>query len=617
VVALGVVDDILNANRSSTNPDAGAWEYFNTPCTGVPAMASAIAPTTMICPNNPVTMYLSPTNTLMGITYQWQSSTLSPVGPWGTVSIGTSTNAALTTTVGTIPLYYSAVITCTNGNNSVISVASTVNVAPSTTNTIPYFEGFEGISVPGELPNCSWTANNRNITCFTYTNVMTTNRSARTGQKYGAFYYTPANNNQFWTNQIWMDAGVTYSINVYYKTEHTTAPTYQLNLWLNQGQTTTGGVVIATTGGPGSAADPSYKLLNNTFSVTASGFYNVGINAVSNAVCCGNYMSWDDLEITIPCQLNAPQMSITSSTQNICAGQSVNLFATGADTYIWSEGSSTESIVATPSVSTNYVVVGSHAASGCTTSLSQFISVLPTPVLGVFAPATSVCKGSSLLLTAYGALTYTWSPPITLGSVFAVSPTVNTTYSVMGSNSFGCNGSTSQLITVNALPTGTITSSSASDIVCREDYTELNAIGSGAVSFQWLSSSGVMIGNPVLVNPQLTTTYSLVVTSAQGCTANAMPYELNVQTCVGLNEHAASAMGVKVYPNPTSGEISIELNNGLVKKATVADVTGRVVRTATTELGTMNIDLSSLDKGVYLVRIESNGAAETISVVKE
>lgn len=608
--ALGVTDDILGALRSATTPDPGAWEYFNTPCAGVPAAATAITPTLLICPNSPVSMYLSPSNTLSGLTYQWQTSTLSPVGPWTAAS---GTNASFNTTVGSVPVYYSAVITCTNGNNSITSTAGSVNVAGTTTNNVYYFEGFEGISGPGKLPNCSWTWNNPNSTCLTYTNVQNQNRSPRTGQNYGAFFFSPANNNFFWTNGIWMEAGVTYSINVWYKTEYYTYPNWQLNLWVAPGQATVNGNVVATSGGPGSAADPSYKLLTNTYTVQTSGLYYVGINGVSNGSGTG-YMSWDDLEISIPCNLNAPALLVNANSQTICAGQPVNLNATGADTYLWSNGATTGNISVTPAVTTNYIVVGTNAISGCTATASQLINVNPAPPVGIFAPNTAVCQGSSLNLTAFGAQSYAWNNGST-GNVLTVSPTANTTYTVIGTNSFGCTAQASQAITVNPLPSVAITSSNPNDIACMEDFTELNYVGTGAVSFQWLSSSGVLVGNPVMVNPQMTTTYTLVGTSAQGCSASAQ-YELNVTECVGLNENSASANGIKVYPNPTSGSFLIEWNNSQVKTATVTDISGRVVFTAGSELNQINVDLSNLANGVYLVKVEANGVSEMIRVVK-
>jgi hypothetical protein len=612
---LGVTEDILNANRSAVTPDPGAWEYFNTPCAGAPAAGAAITSTYIVCPNSVVNMYLAPTYSTSGNTYQWQYSNVSPVGPWTTIPTGT--NSAMNATVlGNVPLFYSAIVTCTNGNNNITTQSGTVNLAGTTTNNVYYYESFEGIAASGRLPNCSWTASNMNSTCFTYTNVQTQNRAPRTGTKYASFYYTPAGQNYFWTNGIWMEAGVTYSINIWYATEYNTNPVYQLNLWVGPNQSTVSANVVATSGGPGSAASPAYKLLSNSYTVQTSGFYYVGINANSNG-SSAIYMSWDDLEIMVPCQLpaNVVPLVLNANALTVCAGQALNLTASGASSYLWYNGATTNMITVNPTNPTNYSVIGLNAASGCTASASQMINVNPAPPVGVFTPNSSVCLGSSINLTAFGASSYTWNTNATT-NVISVSPTSPTTYTVLGSNSFGCTGQAVQAVGVNPLPQVTILSSNPSDLACAEDWTTLSYNGTGAVTFQWLSSNGVLVGNPVSVNPQMTTTYTLIGTSAQGC-SNQFVYELNVTTCVGLNQVSASANGISVFPNPNNGVFSIEWKNGAVKTAEVSDIAGRVVYTGVSEMNVMNVDLSGFSKGVYFVKVQSNGTSETIRVVKE
>jgi hypothetical protein len=611
-VVLNVATDINGANRSLVTPDAGAWEYFNTPCFGTPPAASAITPTFVVCPNSVNNLFISPTYTTSGNTFQWQFSNISPVGPWTIAPTGT--NAAFNATVGSQTLFYSAIVTCTNGNNSITTNAGTVNVASTTTNNVYYFEGFEGIAGTNRLPNCSWTSNNIGNTCFTYTSVLNQNRSPRTGSKYASFWFTPAFNNFFWTNGIWMEAGVTYSINTWYKTEANTNPTWQLNLWVSPSQSTVNAFVAATSGGPGSAADPSYKLLSNTYSVATTGFYHVGVNAISSGAGTG-YLSWDDLEISVPCNLNPVPLVINNSgSSTVCAGAAVNLSATGADTYLWNNGSTSSNISVNPNFPTTYVVVGTSAISGCTTSASQFVMVNPSPAVGIFAPNTSVCAGSSVNITAFGASSYQWNTGATT-NVLNVSPSAATSYTVIGTNSFGCTAQAVQAIGVNPLPSVGIASSDPDDIVCVEDVTTLTYNGAGAVTFQWISNNGVLVGNPVNVSPQSTTSYTLVGTSAAGCKSEGY-YELNVTECVGLNQNAASVNGIKVFPNPNNGVFTIEWDNNLNKTATVTDVSGKVVYTAGSSSNQMNIDLGELSNGIYFVKVESNGVAEVIRVVK-
>ena len=75
---------------------------------------------------------------------------------------------------------------------------------------------------------------------------------------------------------------------------------------------------------------------------------------------------------------------------------------------------------------------------GCDSMLTLNLSFGTNPVVTV--NSTYVCQGSSVMLTANGATTYTWSAGATPTGVntATVSPTVTTTYSVTGTTATGC-----------------------------------------------------------------------------------------------------------------------------------------------------------------------------------
>ena len=104
--------------------------------------------------------------------------------------------------------------------------------------------------------------------------------------------------------------------------------------------------------------------------------------------------------------------------------------------------------VATPTVTTTYTV--SISQNGCIDSSQVVVTVLPTPTITVTPASTSVKEGYEVTLTASGASKYTWiltpaSKPDT--TIFnqntatpQVSPTANTTYTVIGIGADGCPG---------------------------------------------------------------------------------------------------------------------------------------------------------------------------------
>jgi predicted transcriptional regulator len=148
------------------------------------------------------------------------------------------------------------------------------------------------------------------------------------------------------------------------------------------------------------------------------------------------------------------------------------------------------------------------AANGCTSRDSSSITVNPLPVTSI-TPNSSICLGGSINLTATGGSTYQWSTSAT-GSTISVSPSTTTNYSVTITSADGCSQVENTIVTVNPLPTATIT---GTNVICEGDNTTLTA--SGGQSFLWSNSS---TASSINVAPTTSTTYSVTVTDANGCT---------------------------------------------------------------------------------------------------
>ena len=611
----------VSAQEGGIPPSCGSWTWGETedytvmigggtPCAGTPTVNTVITPTAAICPNTSANLSLVNSYTTAGITYSWVGSTASSVGPW-TLSVPNGTSPSLATPNLTTTTWFSAIITCTNGNGSVQATSNSVAVQPITIDNVPYFEGFEGITSNNRLPNCSWIASNLPQTCQTYTAAQTTNRIPFEGNKFASFYYTPNLSNYFYSNGIQLNAGVTYSAGLWYTTEAQGNTNMAMRLWLGPNQSTTGAVVVASNS---PAVSPIYKALGNTFTVATSGIYYLGINGISTG-CCAQWMSWDALSVTIPCNLNSPNMSLNTNSLTICQGQTVNLTANGADTYTWSTGSNNALLSDAPFFNTVYTVVGTNTLSGCTATLSQAVQVNPSPVVSAISPQATICAGSNANLLAFGASTYTWSNPSnSTGPNILVTPAASTNYTVIGTNAIGCSSQATVAITVNALPTLTISSSSTSGIACEEDETTLT--GSGASSYQWQTSSSILLGGVVPVSPNTTTTYTLFGTNAAGC-SNTTTYVLNVTNCVGLKNVTTTKTGISLYPNPSNGVFTVELVNGSANTIEITDVTGRVIMSKNSSDAKMNFDLNNYSNGVYYVKVSNENSSETIKVVKQ
>jgi hypothetical protein len=474
---------------------------------------------------------------------------------------------------------------------------------------VPYFEGFEGILNNNVLPNCSWTSSSPGSICRTYTSAQSQQRVARTGNKFGSFYYFPSGTNYFYTNGIQLTAGVTYSASVWYATNYYGDLNWSdLAIMVGPNQSTTGLVQIASSNGP--AASAGYKAVASTFTVATSGVYYAAIRGTSSGGCCAYHLNWDDLLIEAPCSLNSPSLSLNTSTTTICEGDPVTITASGANTYVWGHGPTTAAVTENPTQSTLYTVVGTNTASGCVSTMNTYVNVLPKPNMFIIASTATVCSGKPVTISASGASTYTWSTGSNANFITA-NPTSAITYSVIGSNQAGCINQVSQAIAVNPLPAvGGFTDRTD---ICKGESATLT--GTGAVNYQWASNSIYVQTAVAIVSPNTTTTYTLTGTNANGCTAVTTVVQ-NVQDCVGLQEITTTGSGVKVFPNPTGGLVNIEFTNGGVKSVEVLDITGRIILNVPVTAGNSQVDISNLSNGIYYVRIQTKDAVEVVKLNK-
>lgn len=182
--------------------------------------------------------------------------------------------------------------------------------------------------------------------------------------------------------------------------------------------------------GPNSFTSAVQNPTINTVSLTNAGIYTLVVSANS---CSSSITTSVSISPT-------PSVSITPSTTSICAGQSLTLTASGANTYTWSNNSNSPSIIVTPTANSSYSVSGSGTVV-CSGLAIKNITVHPLPSLSAVSNTSFICVGQSATLTANGASTYTWNTSSNSTSII-VSPTITTTYTVNGTNSFGCDNST-------------------------------------------------------------------------------------------------------------------------------------------------------------------------------
>ncbi|MDI1355422.1 MAG: hypothetical protein PSX36_10910, partial [bacterium] len=206
-----------------------------------------------------------------------------------------------------------------------------------------------------------------------------------------------------------------------------------------------------------------------------------------------------------------PTVSPVANSASICTGFSSTLSATGATTYTWNPGALTgSSAIVSPTISTNYTLVGNSA--GCTNSSTVLLTVNNGPTLTPVASPTAICPGFTSTLSSTGAVSYTWNPGALSASAIAVSPAVTTNYSVTGATAFGCLTTRTLGLVVSPIPTVNPVASSPS--ICIGGTSSLSA--TGALTYTW--NPGNLTGSTVAVSPTTTTTYTVVGTNSVTCT---------------------------------------------------------------------------------------------------
>jgi len=351
-----------------------------------------------------------------------------------------------------------------------------------------------------------------------------------------------------------------------------------------------------------------------TFSWTGKGSFS-SANSASTTVTgseTGNYV----LNVTNACGAASATVSsmveltptLTVNSESICYGKTANLTASGADTYSWSSGQTTPSIIVTPTASINHYTITGTALNGCQNKIVSTVTVNSLPILSITPSSDKICWGNTATLTVGGASTYSWSTN-EVGSSVTVSPTISTTFIVLGTNSNNCESQATITITVNNLPAVSLNTSSLG-IQC-DDVNSLTLSGGTPVG-------GVYSGNAVnagIFNPSSagvgTHTISYTYTDVNNC-SNSATDNVQVDNCTGVEQ--LNIEPFKLFPNPTSGILTITVVDN-ISSFELFNLVGEKVLSNKLTKGNNFIDLTHLAKGAYFVKMNTPGKSATKKVV--
>jgi PKD repeat protein len=555
----------------------GVWEVdLYNPGTLAP-LADFTSNRTVICPGN--TINFTDLSSFNPTTWSWSVSPSTGV----TINTATSQNPSITfANAGT----YTVTLVATNANGSDSEIKNAY-VTVSGTQALPLSEGF----VSATFPPTNWTSNNINGDAIFWTRTTTAGgQGSAESMIFDNYNLDAAGARDEIQTPKYSFSGLTsatLTFDVAYRPYDNVTYTDSLAVLVSTdcGQTFTqvymkGGATLATVAGTQTATifvpSGTTQWRNETVSLNAyAGQTNVMV-AFQNRGHWGQAIYVDNINIS-GVGGAAPVANFTSASTK-CTGTAIaftDATTNSPSSWAWSCAPSagvTVTTATTQNPTMTFASGGTYTVSLTATNAfgsnttSQTIVVTATPTVAV--ASQTVCAGNSTTLSAAGATAYSWNTGATTASI-SVTPTVTTTYTVTGTTS-GCSGTSSPVVTVNALPNVTVTSPT----ICAG--TSATVTGSGGTSYSW--NTGATTAS-ITVTPTVTTQYTVTGTGANGCTkamtstvtVNALPnvVSTNASSCAGASATITASGGTTYSWNTGATTASITVTPTVTTTYTV------------------------------------------------
>jgi photosystem II stability/assembly factor-like uncharacterized protein len=189
--------------------------------------------------------------------------------------------------------------------------------------------------------------------------------------------------------------------------------------------------------------------------------------------------------------------------------------------------------------------------------------------------------------------------------------------SVTGTNDCGT-GTTSDalVITVNAAPAPVV---SGLTLVCDNDEAQYSTTNNAGSTYTWEVTGGTILTGAgtyminVLWGYPGSGSVTVTETNASSCDVTSETLAVTIDDCTGLDEGESSQ--IQVYPNPAHDQLNITgLENAVIR---VYNLVGVEVMNLGRVSGKASLNISSLQKGIYLVKAEDVNGVSVFQVVKK
>ncbi|MBK9412279.1 MAG: T9SS type A sorting domain-containing protein [Bacteroidetes bacterium] len=284
-----------------------------------------------------------------------------------------------------------------------------------------------------------------------------------------------------------------------------------------------------------------------SITVNSSGTFTVKVTDSTGVVALSRPM-------TIAVSASAVTPTITASgPTSFCAGGSVMLTSSPANSYLWSNGATTQSIVVT--TSGNYSVTGIN--TGCSaTSAAIVVSAMAAPVVPVITASgsLSICPGTLLTLTSTPGTSYAWSNGATTRSIIV---SAAGSYTVRMYGSANCSAvSTPKVVSMLAAPAAPVITPNSSTTLT-SSHTSVSLTSSTANQYRWSTNATT---RSITVSTQ--GIYRVSITGTNGCTATSAPVAVIANGCTPPPVPVVTASGPTILNPGQTVTLTSTVSNG-------------------------------------------------------
>ncbi|NHM02643.1 T9SS type A sorting domain-containing protein [Flavobacterium difficile] len=530
---------------------------------------------------------------------------------------GTATTAQIFAATGLSPqtVYYIHVrATCTAGTFGNWATATfTTACAPIT--SFPWTENFDSVTIPG-FPPC-WSEQNGDY----QTSSDTFSNTPRSGANYlrDAFF---ASNEFMWTPGFDLVAGTSYDFSSWVQGDGGSG--WIVDYFVNTAQNSTGATQLGATynvPGTGTLAIQPYAQVTRSFVPATTGTYYFAVR-VNQPSFSPNYVAFDDFELKLSPACPTPSASASGVTD-----VAANL--------TWT---------AVPSATLGYEYVLDNVATdptgaGTSTTATTFAASGLTPLTTYYFHIRSVCAAGTFSSWTTVSFTTLNSPPVndnlcnatllTLGTPTGITNTLvgataQTSEPVPSCFNGGINGSVWFSFVAPSSGSVEVSTDFAGGTLFDGD-TEIAVYASNGVNCSDLTTLGTALGcdqdsgttvnySSFLSLTGLTSGDTYYIQVDRWGTATAGTFGIQVSTV--LNAASFDTNSFVAYPNPVKDILNLSYKT-TISNVRVVNLLGQEVLNTKVNANEVQVNMSSLTAGAYVVNITVEDTVHTIKVIKE